>query len=282
MTQLRNKMLEELQRRNYSDRTAKTYVRIIREFAKHFHQPPDKLGPEQIRQFQAYLFHTKKLSASTVSQYVSALGFLFVKTLRCHFLTEHIPFPKRPSRLPIVLSPEEVTRLINSARNLFHRVLLMTLYSTAMRRSELCHLKVTDIDSKRMMIRINQGKRRRDREVPLSPKLLEALRIYWRWMKPKTYLFPEPWTTAVPTSPLVPISCGWPVARLPKQPTSTSIFHLTRCVTVGPRICLTPGPISGPSRFYRPLPLGTHPHLLAPIPQTSASGEQSARFTGNL
>jgi site-specific recombinase XerD len=156
----------------------------------HFHRPPDKLGPEQIRQYQAYLFHTKKLSASTVSQYVSALRFFFVKTLRRHFLTEHIPFPKSPRRLPVVLDPEEVTRLINSARNLFHRTILMTLYSTAVRRSELCCLKVTDIDSKRMMIRINQGKGRRDREVPLSPKLLEALRIYWRWMKPKTYLFP--------------------------------------------------------------------------------------------
>jgi site-specific recombinase XerD len=89
-----------------------------------------------------------------------------------------------------VLDPEEVTRLINSASKLFHRTILMTLYSTAVRRSELCCLKVTDIDSKRMMIRINQGKGKRDREVPLSPKLLDALRIYWRWMKPKTYLFP--------------------------------------------------------------------------------------------
>jgi integrase/recombinase XerD len=190
VTQLRQKMLEELQRRNYSHRTAKTYVRIICDFAKHFHQPPDKLGPEQIRHYQAYLFQTKKLSPATVSQYVSALRFLFVKTLRRHFLTEHIPFPKSPRRLPIVLSTEEVTRLINSARNLFHRTLLMTLYSTAMRRSELCRLKVADIDSQRMMIRIAQGKGRRDREVPLSPTLLETLRVYWRWIKPKTYLFP--------------------------------------------------------------------------------------------
>ncbi len=189
MTQLRQKVLEELQRRNYSHRTANTYVRIIRDFAKHFHQPPDKLGPEQIRQYQAYLFQTKKLTVATVSQYVSALRFLFVKTLRRHFLTEHIPFPKSPRRLPTVLSPEEVTRLINSASNLFHRTLLMTLYSTAVRRSELCRLQVTDIDSQRMMIRI-QGKGRHERDVPLSPKLLETLRVYWRWMKPKTYLFP--------------------------------------------------------------------------------------------
>jgi site-specific recombinase XerD len=190
MTQLREKMLKELERRNYAHRTAKTYLRIVRDFAQHFHQPPDRLGPEQIRQYQAFLFQSKKLSPATVSQYVSALRFLFIKTLRRHFLTEHIPFPKSPRRLPVVLSPEEVTRLVNSARNLYHRTLLMTLYSTAMRRAELCRLKVTDIDSQRMMIRITQGKGRRDREVPLSRKLLETLRVYWRWMKPQTYLFP--------------------------------------------------------------------------------------------
>ena len=189
MTQLRNKMLEELQRRNYSHRTAKTYVRIVREFAEYFHQSPDKLGPEQIRQYQAYLFQ-KKLSPATVSQYVSALRFLFVKTLHRHFLAEYIPFPKSGKRLPTVLSPEEVARLISSARNLYHRTLLMTLYSTAMRRAELCQLKVPNLDSQRMMIRIDQGKGSRDRDVPLSPKLLETLRVYWRWMKPTTYLFP--------------------------------------------------------------------------------------------
>src|SRR6516165_11370487 len=191
MTQLRKTMLEELQRRHYSDRTAKTYIRIVRDFAAYFHRPPDQLGPEQIRQYQAYLFQSKKLSSASVSQYVSALRFLFVKTLRRHFLTEHIPYPKSPRRLPVVLDPEEVTRLINSARNLFHRTILMTLYSTAVRRSELCSLKVTDIDSKRMMIRVNQGKGKRDREVPLSPKLLEALRIYGRWMKPKDLSLPR-------------------------------------------------------------------------------------------
>jgi integrase/recombinase XerD len=189
VTQLRQQMLEELQRRNYSHRTAKTYVRIVREFATYFHRPPDKLGPEQIRQYQAHLFQ-KKLTPATVSQYVSALRFLFIKTLHRHFLTEYIPFPKSRKRLPTVLSPEEVARLIDSARNLYHRTLLMTLYSTAMRRAELCRLEVPDIDSQRMMIRINQGKGRRDRDVPLSPKLLETLRVYWRWMKPTTYLFP--------------------------------------------------------------------------------------------
>jgi integrase/recombinase XerD len=190
VTQLRRKMLEELQRRNYSHRTAKLYLRIVRDFAKYFHQSPDKLGPEQIRQYQAYLFHTRKLTAASVASHASALRFFFIKTLRRHFLSEFIPFPKCPKRLPTVLTPEEVSRLIDGARNLYHRTLLMTLYSTGMRRSELCHLKVEDIDSKRMMIRIHQGKGRRDRDIPLSPRLLETLRVYWRWMKPATFLFP--------------------------------------------------------------------------------------------
>ena len=122
MTHLRKMMLEELQRRHYSDRTAKTYTRIVGDFAQHFHSSPKQLGPEQIRQYQAHLSQVKKLAPATVSQYASALRFFFVKTLRRHFLTEYIPFPKQPRRLPTVLSPEEVTRLIDSASNLFHRI----------------------------------------------------------------------------------------------------------------------------------------------------------------
>jgi len=183
-------MLEELQRRNYSHRTAKMYLRIVRDFAEHFHRSPDKLGPEHIRQYQVHLFQVKKLAPTSVAQCTSALRFFYVKTLRRHFLAEHIPFPKLRKQLPTVLSREEVARLIDSASNLYHRTLLMTLYSTGMRRAELCRLEVSDIDSQRMMIRIQQGKGRRDREVPLSPTLLATLRAYWRWMKPTTLLFP--------------------------------------------------------------------------------------------
>src|SRR5271157_1543810 len=224
-------MLEELQRRNYSHRTAKTYVRIVRDFAEYFHQPPDKLGPEQIRQYQAHLFQSKNLAPATVSQYVSALRFLFLKTLHRHFLTEYIPFPKSRKRLPTVLSPEEVARLIDSARNLYHRTLLMTLYSTAMRRAELCRLKVRDIDSQRMMIRINQGKGRRDRDVPLSPKLLETLRVYWRWMQPTTFLFPgmvKGVRADVPITPnVVWLACQYAAraARITKHLSPHSLRH---------------------------------------------------------
>jgi integrase/recombinase XerD len=183
----------------------------VRQFAEYFHRPPDQLGPDHIRRFQSHLLQEKKLSPGSVVQRVAALRFLFVKTLRRHHMLEYIPFPKAPRRLPVVLSQEEVGQLIDSARNLFHRTMLMTLYSTGIRRSEMCRLKVEDIDSKRSLIHVRAGKGGRDREVPLTPKLLETLREYWRWMKPKTYLFPgtvKGWRADVPISDKVPwIAC---------------------------------------------------------------------------
>ena len=201
MTRLRNMMLEELQRRNYSQSTTRAYVRVVRELAAYFGQPPDRLGPEHLRQFQAHLFRERKLNARTVVQYSAGLRFFFVKTLKRHDLLESIPLPKEPRKLPTVLSQGEVTRLIESASSLMHRAILMTLYSTGMRRAELCHLKVSDIDKERMVIHIRQGKGQRDRDVDLSEKLLETLREYWRWMKPKIYLFPgtvNNWRADVP------------------------------------------------------------------------------------
>jgi integrase/recombinase XerD len=207
VTQLRKMMLEELQRRNYSQATVRAYVLAVKQFAEYFHRPPDQLGPDQIRRFQSYLLQEKGLSPRTVVQRVSALRFLFVKTLKRHHMLEHIPFPKAVRRLPIVLSQEEVGQLIDSASNLFHRTMLMTLYSTGIRRAELCRLQVQDIDSQRHLIHIRAGKGGRDRDVPLTPKLLETLREYWRWMKPKTYLFPgtvDNWRADVPISDKMP------------------------------------------------------------------------------
>jgi site-specific recombinase XerD len=129
------------------------------------------------------------------------LRFFFVKTLRRSYLPDHIPFPKRHRRMPTVLSQEEVTRVIASALNLMHRTMLMMLYATGLRRAELCHLKVSDIDSQRMVIHVRRGKGGRDRDVQLTPKLLETLREYWRWMKPQTFLFPgtvHNWRADVP------------------------------------------------------------------------------------
>jgi site-specific recombinase XerD len=194
-------MLDELQRRNYSKSTVRSYIKTVERFAAHFHRRPDQLGPDQIREYQVHLFRDCKLSPGTVEQQGAALRFFFVKTLRRPYLADHIPFPKRSRPLPTVLSQEEVTRLIDCAGNLMHRAMLMTLYSTGLRRAELCHLKVADIDSSRMLIHVHQGKGGRDRDVLLSPNLLETLREYWRWMRPQTYLFPgmvKNWRADVP------------------------------------------------------------------------------------
>jgi site-specific recombinase XerD len=183
-------MLEELQRRNYSQTTVNTYLKVVEDFARHFHRPPDELGKEQIRAYQVHLFQERKLGVRTVGLHTAALRFFFCKTLKRMYPVEEVPYPRAPRRLPIILTREEAIRLIESASNLFHRAMLITMYSTGMRRAELCRLKVEDIDSTRMLIHIRQGKGGKDRDVPLSPKVLETLREYWRWMKPKTYMFP--------------------------------------------------------------------------------------------
>ena len=190
MTHLRKMMLEELQRRNYSQTTTRNYLRAVAGFAKHFGKPPDQMGPDEIRRYQAHLIEERRIGVRTAANHTAALRFFFVKTLKRAYALEEVPYPKRPRRLPIVLSQKEAIALINSAKNLYHRAMLETLYSTGMRRAELCQLKVEDIDSHRMVIHIRQGKGGKDRDVPLSANLRETLRAYWRWMRPQTYLFP--------------------------------------------------------------------------------------------
>lgn len=206
MTQLRRMMLEELQRRNYSKSTIRYYLQTVANFAQHFGRSPDKLGPDELRSYQAYLLRERKLAVGTVIARVAALRFFFIKTLRRRLPLNDIPYPKHPRRLPTILTVEEVARLIDSARNLLDRTLLMVLYSTGMRNCEVRRLQVKDIDSNSMLIHIQHGKGGRDRYVPLSPKLLETLREYWRWMKPKTWLFPgtvHNWRADKPLTPKV-------------------------------------------------------------------------------
>ena len=144
-----------------------------------------------MRQYQLYLLKEKKLGIETIVGRIAALRFFFVKVLRRPYRQMDLVYPKRPERLPIILSEEEVARLIESASNSYHRVIVMVLYGTGLRREELCQLKLSDIDSQRMVIHVRQGKGNRDREVTLSPRLLEVLRAYWKWRKPKIYLFPS-------------------------------------------------------------------------------------------
>src|ERR1700739_3478039 len=184
-------MLEELERRNYSAGTTRSYLRFVERFAQHFGKSPDKLGPDHLRTYQAYLLRERKLCPGTVENHVAALRFFFVRTLRRHEFREFLPYPKSARKLPSILSQEEVTRLINASSSLFERTLLMVLYGTGMRRAEIARLKIADIDSQRMVIHVVNGKGGKDRDLPLSPLLLETLRAHWRWLKPQTYLFPS-------------------------------------------------------------------------------------------
>ena len=192
MTQLRKMTLEELERRNYSQATARTYIAAIGRFAAHFHRSPDQLGPVHIREYQVHLYH-RKLNPQTIRTVTAALRFFFRKVLHQRLTADDLPLPKLHRRqIPIVLSPDEVARLIDAAPNLRYRTILMTLYSTGMRRSELCHLRPEDIDKERMVVRIRQGKGGKDREVPLSPKLHEQLRTYYRSVRRRNgWLFPS-------------------------------------------------------------------------------------------
>ncbi len=170
MTHLRQIMLEELRRRNYAESTIDAYIHTVEHFSRHFHRSPDQLGPEHIRQYQAALFTRWKLAPNTVTQRLAALRFFYVQVLKRGWSVAETPYPKKVLHLPEILSPEEVARLIDAAEFSFHRILLMTLYATGARRAEVARLKISDIDSQRMVIHIRGGKGRKDRDVMLSPK----------------------------------------------------------------------------------------------------------------
>src|SRR3984893_2145253 len=185
-------MTEELERRNYAPGTIHAYIRTVEHVARHCGCPPDRLGPEHIRQYQAAMFRDWKLAPSTVTQRLAALRFLYIQVLKWGWSIAETPYPKKVLHLPQILSQQEVARLIDATETPFQRILVMTLYATGARRAEVARLKISDIDSQRMVIHIRGGKGRKDRDVMLSPALLEELRSYWRGLrhKPTVWLFP--------------------------------------------------------------------------------------------
>ena len=191
MTPLRQRMIEDMQVRNLSPLTQSTYVLQVSLFARYCGKPPDQLGPEEIRSYQVYLTNERKLAPASVLIAVAALRFLYKVTLHKGWsLEDIIPAPKKPQRLPIVLSPEEVRHFLSCVASPKYRTILTTCYAAGLRISEAVRLRPPDIDSQRMVIRVNQGKGQKDRYVMLSPKLLEILREWWRMAKPKLWLFP--------------------------------------------------------------------------------------------
>ncbi len=190
MTPLRQRMLEDMGIRNLAKNTQKSYVQQIAGFANYFGRSPEELGPEQVRDYQLYLLQTRKLAPSSIGLAAGALRFLYKVTLKRGWAVDEIPMPKRPFKLPVILSPEEVMHFLESISNHKHRTLLTASYAAGLRVSEATHLKVADIDSERMMLRVDQGKGNKDRYVMLSPRLLDILRLYWKAARPTHWLFP--------------------------------------------------------------------------------------------
>lgn len=190
MTSLRQRMTEDMQVRNLALNTQTSYLQQVSLFARHFHTSPDQLGPEEIRTYQVHLANEKKLAPSSILIAVSALRFLYKVSLKRDWpFDDVIPAPKKPQKLPVVLSPEEVLHFLECIGSMKHRAILTTCYAAGLRISEAVRLKPNDIDSQRMVIRVEQGKGQKDRYVMLSPKLLETLRTYWRAARPKQWLF---------------------------------------------------------------------------------------------
>jgi integrase/recombinase XerD len=191
MTVLRQRMTEDMQVRNLSPHTQASYLQQVSLFARHFRTSPDALTPEHIRTYQIYLTNEKKLAPNSIHTAVAALRFLYRVTLKKEWdFGEEIPLPKKPQKLPVVLSPEEVVLFLNCVDCRKHRAILTACYAAGLRISEAVRLKATAIDSARMVVRVEQGKGRKDRYVMLSPVLLEILRSYWRAARPKEWLFP--------------------------------------------------------------------------------------------
>ena len=189
MTPLRKRMMEELQLRNLSAVTKEKYLSAVERFARYFHRSPERLGPEQVRDYLLHLANDNHANANTLLFNRAALRFVYVSTLKQKWFDDEIARAKRRPTLPPTLSVEEVTRILDHTRNLKHWTILATFYATALRCNELRHLKLSDLDSQRMVIHVREGKGGIAREIALSPTLLERLRVYFRWRRPTDWLF---------------------------------------------------------------------------------------------
>ena len=190
MTPLRQRMIEDMRIRNYSPKTIKDYVNHVAAFARYFGKSPDRLGPGQIHGYQVHLIDEKKTSWSSFNNAVCALRLFYRVTLKKDWMIKHLPYGKRPKTLPVVLSKEEVLRLLAAMPKLNYRIMLMTAYSAGLRVSEVARLRVEDIDRAQMLIRVQQGKGQKDRYVMLSATLLEVLGGCAKVSQPTDWLFP--------------------------------------------------------------------------------------------
>lgn len=198
MGKLRDKMKQDMELKHLSERTIDTYLKCVEGFVKHYGKSPEDMGHEGIRDFLYYLLKEKEASQASISQHYSALKLFYQTTLGRDWEALKIPRSKREKKLPVVLSKEEVWSIFEQVQNIKYLAILMTTYSGGLRLSETINLKVSDIDSQRMMIHVRQGKGRKDRYTLLGKKALDILRIYYKETRPKDWLF-------ISTSPDKPI-----------------------------------------------------------------------------
>jgi integrase/recombinase XerD len=228
MTILRRRMTEDMKIRNLSPHTQASYLQQVTQFACYFGKSPDLLGPEEIRTYQIYLTNEKKLAPGSIHIAIAALRFFYKVTLKRDWTFEEVlPLPKKPQKLPVILSPEEVLHFLPCVKHLKHRVILTTCYAAGLRISEAVRLKAPAIDSQRMVIRVVQGKGQKDRYVMLSAKLLEILRDYWKATRPKEWLFPGGLPGQPITRDAVELACtkAHQLSGLTKPVTPHSLRH---------------------------------------------------------
>lgn len=190
MSELRERMVRQMQLRCFSERTQEAYLHAVRSLAKHYMRPPDQISDQEVQDFVLYLMNERRVAWSTCNQFIAGAKFFYHSTLGRTSLGLFLPPRKSEQRLPEILSAQELKRLFDSLKNLKHRTLLKTMYATGLRVSEAVQLKVGDIDPDRMTLRVDQGKGRKDRYAALSARLLEDLREYWRAYRPAHWLFP--------------------------------------------------------------------------------------------
>lgn len=190
MGALYNQMKRDLELKNFSPRTVTCYLTCMRDFVRHYGRSPVEMGDEEIRCYLYYLLKERKTSQSLINQSYSAMKFFYQTTMGRQWNAIQIPRSKNPKKLPVVLSMEEVQAILDSIDNLKHRALLTTIYSGGLRVGEATRLKPEDIDSKRMTIRVEGGKGRRDRYTILADRALKLLRTYWKTYHPGEWLFP--------------------------------------------------------------------------------------------
>ncbi len=227
MTPLRKRFIEDMQLRGLAPTTQRSYVHYVAEFAKYFRLSPEHLDLEAVRQYELYLLQERKLSPESINTFVSAIQFLYLETLEMPWGKNCFPRQKRTEKQPVVLSPEEVVQFFRHVPSLKYRAALMTCYGAGLRIGETVALKVSDIDSQRMLLRVQAGKGGKDRTVTMGPRLLKILRMYWRSARPRNWLFPSWHDCKHMTGSALAQACrdAWKESGLTKRVTAHTLRH---------------------------------------------------------